>query len=137
MASAAKVLSVGLGDLVSARNAALRTAGFEVVAAISIEDVFHECGPARFDIAIVGHAFSIPERAEFVRCIQGIFRLPVILIAEGEIFASIRSARRSDFRDPSSNRRKALPGRAVGSNGITQARPKAPLLSASSSSHLV
>jgi len=91
MASAAKVLSVGLGDLVSARNAALRTAGFEVVAAISIEDVFQECGPARFDIAIVGHAFSLHERAEFVRCIQGIFRLPVILIAEGEIFASIRA----------------------------------------------
>ena len=91
MASAAKVLSVGLGDLVSARNAALRTAGFEVVAAISIEDVFQECGPARFDVAIVGHAFSIQERAEFVRCIQGIFRLPVILIAEGEIFASIRA----------------------------------------------
>ena len=91
MASAAKVLSVGLGDLVSARNAALRTAGFKVVAAISIEDVFQECGPARFDIAIVGHAFSIPERVGFVRCIQRIFRLPVILIAEGEIFASIRA----------------------------------------------
>jgi hypothetical protein len=91
MASAAKVLSVGLGDLVSARNAALRTAGFEVVAAISIEDVFQECGPARFDVAIVGHAFSIQERAEFVRCIQSVFRLPVILIAQDEIFASIRA----------------------------------------------
>jgi hypothetical protein len=91
MASAAKVLSVGLGDLVSARNAALRIAGFEVVAAISIEDVFQECGPARFDIAIVGHAFSIHERTEFVRCIQGILRLPVILIAEGEIFAGMRA----------------------------------------------
>ena len=100
MASAAKVLSVGLGDLVSARNAALRTAGFEVVAAISIEDVFQECGPARFDIAIVGHAFSIQERAEFVRCIQGIFRLPVILIAEGQIFASIRADSQIDVDAP-------------------------------------
>ena len=100
MASAAKVLSVGLGDLVSARNAALRTAGFEVVAAISIEDVFQECGPARFDIAIVGHAFSIQERAEFVRCIQRTFRLPVILIAEGEIFASIRADAQIDVDAP-------------------------------------
>jgi hypothetical protein len=89
MASAAKVLSVGLGDLVSSRNAALRTAGFDVVAAISIEEVFLHCVPVRFDVAIVGHAFSMQERAQFVRCIQGVFRLPVILIAEGEVQASI------------------------------------------------
>jgi hypothetical protein len=91
MASAAKVLSVGLGDLVSSRNAALRSAGFDVIAAISIEEVFQQCGPIRFDVAVVGHAFSIRERAEFVRCIQGVFRLPVILIAEDEVFTSIQA----------------------------------------------
>jgi len=91
MASAAKVLSVGLGDLVSSRNAALRTAGFDVIAAISIEEVFQQCVPARFDVAIVGHAFTIHERAEFVRCIRGIFRLPVILIAADEALTSIQA----------------------------------------------
>ena len=87
----AKVLSVGLGDLVSARNAALRMAGFEVVAAISLEDVFQQCGSGHFDVAIVGHGFSIQERAELVRCIREIFRLPVILIAGGQRLASLRA----------------------------------------------
>jgi hypothetical protein len=91
MASAAKVLSVGLGDLVSSRNAALRTAGFDVIAAISIEEVFQQCGPVRFDVAIVGHAFSLHERAEFVRCLQSVLRLPVILIAENEVLTSVQA----------------------------------------------
>lgn len=91
MASGAKVLSVGLGDLVSSRNAALRSAGFEVIAAISIEEIFQQCSPVRFDVAVVGHAFSIHERAEFVRCIQSVLRLPVILIAEGEVLTSIQA----------------------------------------------
>ena len=91
MISFAKVLSVGLGDLVSARNAALRMAGFDVVAAISLEDVFQQCSSGRFDVAIVGHAFSIQERAEFVRCLRGVFRLPVILIAEGQLLASMHA----------------------------------------------
>ena len=91
MISFAKVLSVGLGDLVSARNAALRVAGFEVVAAISLEDVFRQCGSRHFDVAIVGHGFSIQEKAEFMRCIRGVFRLPVILIAEGQLLASLRA----------------------------------------------
>lgn len=90
MSTAGNILSIGLGDLVSARNAALRTAGFDVVAAISLEDVFHLCSSSRFDLAIVGHAFSIAERAEFVRCTRGDFRLPVILIDEGQIMASLR-----------------------------------------------
>ena len=91
MISFAKILSVGLGDLVSARNAALRVAGFEVVAAISLEDVFQQCGSGRFDVAIVGHGFSIQERAELVRCIREIFRLPVILIADGQLLASLHA----------------------------------------------
>jgi hypothetical protein len=90
MISSSKVLSVGLGDLVSSRNAGLRRAGFDVVAAISLEDVFRLCSSTRFDLAIVGHAFSIAEKAEFVRCIQREFQLPVILIDEGQMPASLR-----------------------------------------------
>ncbi len=88
MTSSTRILSVGLGDLVSARNAALRIAGFDVVAALSMEEVFHQCGPGHFDLAIVGHGFSAKERAEFVRCIHGVFHLPVIQIAEGQFLAS-------------------------------------------------
>jgi len=100
MISFAKVLSVGLGDLVSARNAALRMAGFDVVAAISLEDVFQQCGPGHFDVAIVGHGFSIQERAEFVRCIRGVFRIPVILIAEGQFLASMHADSHIDVDAP-------------------------------------
>ena len=89
MSTSGNILSVGLGDLVSARNAALRTAGFDVTAAICLEDVFRLCGSIHFDLAIVGHAFSIAERAEFVLCIRGDFRLPVILIDEGQVLASL------------------------------------------------
>jgi hypothetical protein len=96
MISFAKILSVGLGDLVSARNGALRMAGFDVVAAISLEEVFHQCGHGHFDVAIVGHGFSIQERAGFVRCIQGIFHLPIILIAEGQLLASLHADSRVD-----------------------------------------
>jgi hypothetical protein len=91
MTSSVKILSVGLGDLVSARNASLRMAGFDVVAAICLEDVFHQCGPGHFDVAIVGYGFSIRERAEFVSCIRGIFHLPVILIAKGQFLASLHA----------------------------------------------
>lgn len=91
MISSAKVLSIGLGDLVSARNAALRTAGFEVVAATSLIEVVQQCGSNRFDVAIVGHAFSLLEKTEFVRCLQGTFRLPVILINEGQFIVSLRA----------------------------------------------
>ena len=66
-------------------------AGFDVVAAISLEDVFHQCGPGHFDVAIVGHGFSIQERAEFVSCIHGIFHLPVIVIAKGQFLASLHA----------------------------------------------
>jgi hypothetical protein len=89
MRASGNIISIGLGDLVSARNAALRKAGFDVVAAMSLEDVFHLCTSSRFDLAIVGHAFSIAERAEFVRCTRGDFRLPVILIDEGPILGSL------------------------------------------------
>ncbi|MBZ5490783.1 MAG: hypothetical protein LAO76_07610 [Acidobacteriia bacterium] len=89
MSTSGNILSIGLGDLVSARNAALRTAGFDVTSAICLEDVFRLCGNQRFDVAIVGHAFTLIERAEFVRCIKGDFLLPVILIEDGQVMASL------------------------------------------------
>lgn len=52
-------------------------AGFEVVAALCLEDLAQACTTDRFDVAIVGYAFSIPEKAQFVRCLQGVFQLPV------------------------------------------------------------
>jgi hypothetical protein len=91
MASSGKILSIGLGDLVSARNAALRSAGYDVVAAISLEDIFRLCGSCRFDVAVIGHAFTLAERVEFVRCIQGDFRLPVILIEDGQVLKSLHA----------------------------------------------
>lgn len=91
MSTSGNILSIGLGDLVSARNASLRTAGFDVTAAICLEDIFRLCGSSHFDLAIVGHAFSIAERAEFVHCIQGDFLLPVILIEDGQILASLHA----------------------------------------------
>jgi hypothetical protein len=91
MAESGKVLSIGLGDLVSARNAALRRIGFDVVAAISMEEVLRLCGSNRFDVAVVGHTFSIPEQAEFVRCIQRDFRLPVILIDSAKMPAGLHA----------------------------------------------
>ena len=88
----AKILSVGLGDLVSCRESALRTAGFEVVAALSLDDLARACTSAPFDVAIVGYAFSNPEKVQFVRCLQGVFQLPVILIiGRSRHLASIRA----------------------------------------------
>jgi DNA-binding NarL/FixJ family response regulator len=92
MVTSAKVLSVGLGGLVSARNAALRAAGFDVVAALSFEEAFQHCCPVRFDVAIVGHAFSTVEKAQLVRCIQGIFQMPVILVTEDPYLCSMHAA---------------------------------------------
>jgi hypothetical protein len=117
MTSFAKVLSVGLGDLVSARNAALRMAGFDVVAAISLEDVFHQCGPGHFDVAIVGHGFTIQERAEFVRCIRGVFRLPVVLIAEGQFLASMHADSHVDVDAPTKDLVCAIQ-QLIGDKGI-------------------
>ena len=73
MGGSQNILSIGLGDLVSATNAALRMAGFDMVAAICLEDVFQHCASLHLDLAIVGHGLSFQERAEFVRCIQGFF----------------------------------------------------------------
>lgn len=88
----AKILSVGLGDLVSCRNAALRTAGFEVASALCLEDLARACTTDRFDVAIVGYAFSVPEKAQFVRCLQGAFGLPVILITKrNQYLAAVRA----------------------------------------------
>src|SRR6478672_1899572 len=88
----AKILSVGLGDLISYRNAALRIAGLEVVAALCLEDVARACACYSFDVAIVGYAFSVLEKAQFVRCLQGVFQLPVILITgRSQYLATIRA----------------------------------------------
>ena len=76
------------------------SAGFEVPAAICLEDVFRLCGSSHFDVAIVGHAFSIAERAEFVRCTRGDFRLPVILIDEGQMLASLPVDSHIHVNDP-------------------------------------
>ena len=86
--------------MVSARNAALRMAGFDVVAAISLEDVFQQCGPGHFDVAIVGYGFSIQERAEFVSCIHGVFHLPVILIAKGQFLPGLHADLHVDVEAP-------------------------------------
>jgi hypothetical protein len=108
MISSSKVLSVGLGDLVSSRNAGLRRAGFDVVAAISLDDVFLSCGSTRFDLAIVGHAFSVAEKAEFVRCIQKEFQLPVILIDEGQMLATLRVDSRVHVNAPTGELVRAI-----------------------------
>ena len=87
-----KILSVGLGDLVSCRESALRTAGFEVVSALCLQDLARACASTQFDVAIVGYAFSIPEKVQFVRCLQGVFQLPVILITgRSQYLAAIRA----------------------------------------------
>src|ERR1041385_3573265 len=73
----------------SARNAALRSAGFDVTAAICLEDVFRLCRSSHFDVTVVGHVFPVAERGQFVRWPGGDSRLPLILIDEGEILASL------------------------------------------------
>ena len=87
--SRGKVLAIGLGDLVTSRNAALRKAGFDVVAVTCLEEVAQQCSSGRFDAAVVASIFSIQEKAMFVRCIQGVFQLPVVLISDGPHVASI------------------------------------------------
>lgn len=90
--AAARILSVGLGDLVSCRESALRTAGFEVVSALCLQDLARACSSSQFDVAIVGYAFSIGEKAQFVRCLQAVFRLPVILItARSQYVPAVRA----------------------------------------------
>jgi hypothetical protein len=91
MVSSAKVLCVGLGDLVSSRNATLRTAGFDVVTATCLEEVVQQCGSLHFDVAIVGLVFSSLEKAQFAGCLQGVFRLPVILITADQFWTNIRA----------------------------------------------
>ena len=67
---------------------------------ICLEYVFQHCTSLHLDLAIVGHGLSFQERAEFVRCIQGVFRLPVILIVEGELLGSIRADSHIDVNAP-------------------------------------
>jgi DNA-binding NtrC family response regulator len=80
MQPAANVLSVGLSDLVSTRNATLRRAGFEVVAATSLEEAFAACESWLFDVIVVGHTLSAREKALLLRRAKADFHLPVILI---------------------------------------------------------
>lgn len=80
MSHCGKVLSVGIGEWVRTRNAELRSAGFEVVAAISLDGILQRCCAQRFDLAVVDHAYSVPETAQLVRCLQDVFRVPVVLI---------------------------------------------------------
>ena len=118
MVSSGRILSIGLGDLVSARNAALRLAGFDVASAISLEDIFRLCGSNRFDLAIVGHAFSLAERAELVRCVQGDFFLPVILIEDGQVLASLHADSHIHVNDSPEELVRAIK-RLMNGNGVS------------------
>lgn len=67
MQPVANVLSVGLSDLVSTRNASLRRAGFEVVAVTSLEEAREACESWLFDVIVVGHTLSAREKALLIR----------------------------------------------------------------------
>lgn len=118
-----KILSVGLGDLVSRRDAALRTVGFEVVSALSLDELARACASVQFDVAIVGNAFSIPEKVQFVRCLQGVFRLPVILISgRNQYLASIRADSYVSVDAPFSNLLGAI-SQFAGDQELRRLRP--------------
>ncbi len=51
MQPVSNVLSVGLSDLVSTRNAALRRAGFRVVSAASLQETGEACESELFDVS--------------------------------------------------------------------------------------
>jgi len=91
MASSTKVLSIGLGDLVTARNATLRASGFDVMAVTTMEEAARACWLTDYDVAIVGYAFTNEEKSLLVRCVQAIFQVPVILITDGESLGSLRA----------------------------------------------
>jgi|GEM_PF-1419217 DNA-binding response OmpR family regulator len=84
IAPSKKILSIGLGDLVTSRNLTLRSAGFEVLSATTLEDTGKACLSAKYDLAIIGCAFTNEERSALVRCVKGIFHLPVIIVADAD-----------------------------------------------------
>ena len=74
------VLSVGLSDLVSTRNAWLRRAGFQVVAASSFAEAGEACGSQAFDVVVIGHTLSSEEKVRLLRRFGRDARIPVVLI---------------------------------------------------------
>jgi DNA-binding NtrC family response regulator len=74
------VLSVGLSDLVSTRNASLRRAGFQVVAAASFAEAREACGSQAFDVVVVGQTLSSEEKVRLLRRFTRGARIPLVLI---------------------------------------------------------
>ncbi len=85
MRSVANVLSVGLSDLVSTRNAALRRAGFRVVSAASLQETGEACESELFDVAVIGQILSAKEKTLLIHRIKTDFNLPVVLITGGRL----------------------------------------------------
>ncbi len=79
----ANVLSVGLSDLVSTRNAALRRAGFEVVAAASLKEAAEACESGLFDVVVIGQTLSAKEKTLLIHRIKADFHLPAVLMTGG------------------------------------------------------
>lgn len=79
----ASVLSVGLSDLVSTRNAALRRAGFHVVAASSLKETAEACESGSFDVVVIGQILSAKEKTLLIHQIKADFHLPVVLMTGG------------------------------------------------------
>jgi DNA-binding NtrC family response regulator len=74
------VLSVGLSDLVSTRNASLRRAGFQVVAAASFAEADEARTSQTFDVVVVGHTLSSEEKVRLLRRFSRDVHIPVVLI---------------------------------------------------------
>lgn len=85
MWSATNVLAVGLSDLVSTRNAALRRAGFRVVSASSVHETGEACKSELFDVVVIGQIFSAKEKTLLIHRIKEDFHLPVVLITGGRM----------------------------------------------------
>ena len=80
-----KVLSVGLSDLVSTRNAALRRGGFWVVSAASLQETGEACESELFDVVVIGQILSAKEKTLLIHRIKEDFNLPVVLITSGRL----------------------------------------------------
>ncbi len=79
------VLSVGLSDLVSTRNAALRRGGFGVVSAASLQETGEACESELFDVVVIGQILSAKEKTLLIHRIKTDFHLPVVLITGGRV----------------------------------------------------
>jgi hypothetical protein len=80
---------MGLGVLVTSRNAVLRSAGFMVLPATTLEEVGETYGFACFDVAIVGHAFSNLEKRAIVAFLKKYSTAVVILVTSGEFLGCL------------------------------------------------